>query len=108
MNTLSFIIILIMAVFNGAGFIASISYNNPDEYSKFLLYFFLPVAIGCIMMLFKKRIGFIIAIVALLIMFLGAYTRDGATEEPFAIQILLLLVSIYLQKNGVSLWKQMK
>ena len=108
MNVFSIIILLLMTLFNGAEFISAISNKNPDDFSQLLMYFCLPVAVGCIMMLLKKKLGFTIAIVALLIVVLGTYIREEATEVPFIVEIILLLVAIYLPKDGIPLWKQLK
>ena len=108
MNIFSIVILLVMALFNGAAFFMSLSNKNPDDYSKFLIYFCLPVAVGCIMMLLKQKLGFVIAAIALGFMILGTHIREGATETPFIIQLILLCLAAYLPKDGDSLWKQLK
>ena len=108
MNIFSVIILCILALFNGAAFVMSIMSKNPDVYSKLMLCFTLPVAVGCVMMLFKRKQGFTAAALGLLVMILGAYLREEATTIPFFIQLILLLLSVYLPKNGVPLWKEWK
>lgn len=108
MSVFSFIILLLMALFNGAAFVGAISTNNPDDYSQLMLYLCLPVAIGCVLILLKKKLGFTVAIAALIVIVLGTYVRVEATEAPFVIQIILLLISVYLPKDGISLWKRLE
>lgn len=106
MNIISTVILVILSLLNGLMFFMMMTAKHTDETSKIAFFFSLVIAIGCIMTLFKKKVGFAFAAIAVLCQVLIA-APEGA-PGVFIGELIILCIAVYLPKDGVSLWKQLK